>query len=61
MSIEQLGAYWHGGPGGLNRTTLARNVTGVFEPLGYVNAGAERHHKPIPLWRSRLFPARVQR
>jgi hypothetical protein len=27
---------------------------GWLEPLGYVSSGAERHHKPIRLWRSRI-------
>lgn len=38
----------------LGYVMLAAKTSGWLEALGYVNSGAERHGKPIRLWRSRL-------
>jgi hypothetical protein len=39
----------------LGAIKLTGKRRGWLEPLGYVNANAERHRKPIRLWRSRLY------
>lgn len=44
----------------LGAVMLTAKRKGWLEPLGYVNAGIERHAKPIRLWRSRLYKAETR-
>jgi hypothetical protein len=44
----------------LGAVMLTAKRRGWIQPEGYVNAGAERHAKPIRQWRSQLYPGAPQ-